>query len=89
MQNISEGVLQVIAGDIEGLLLEQREGIDFSYRKISDGIKLSISISLDPTAQGVSTEYSLSYPLEQKPDPAQKQTVKKKRVISEEQEELL
>lgn len=88
MQHITEGVLQVVAGDIEKLLLEQQEGIAFAYNKISDGIKLTISITMDRTAQGVQVEHALSYPLEARPEPPQKQTVRLKRIISEDQGRL-
>ena len=83
MQHITEGVLQVVAGDIEKLLLEQQEGIAFAYNKISDGIKLTISITMDRTAQGVQVEHALSYPLEARPEPPQKHKVKFKRTIDE------
>ena len=82
---ITESVLQIIAGTIENLLIEQQEGIAHAYKKISTGIKLSISINLDTTNQGLEVNYTINYPLEPAPDPAQKQTVKKKEIIDEKQ----
>lgn len=89
MNTITEGILMQIAGDIEALLLEQQKGIAFSFDKITEGIKISVSVSLDQSADGVVTEYNLSYPLEPKPEPATKATVKKKRIINENQGNLI
>lgn len=82
---ITEGVLQQITGDIEKMLLEEKEGIDFSFRKINGGTKLSIGVVLSPSDKGVVTEYSVSYPLEQKQEPAQKQTIRLKKTINDNQ----
>jgi len=68
MQEITEGVLQTISGEIERLLLEQKEGIAFAYKKIPEGIKVSIGVDLDQTAQGVAVNYTVTYPLEPKPE---------------------
>jgi len=89
MQQITEGTLQTIAGTIEALLIEQQEGINFAYRKIPDGIKISIGVNLDPTSQGVEVNYTVNYPLEKTPEPAQKQTVKKKQIINEAQTDMM
>jgi hypothetical protein len=83
MQEITESVSQIIAGELEKLLLEEHEGIAFAYQKIPDGIKLSIGVNLDPTSQGIAVNYQPSYPLEPAPEPASKQTVKKKSIINE------
>ncbi|MHB8123128.1 MAG: hypothetical protein ACYDG4_13340 [Desulfuromonadaceae bacterium] len=80
---ITDQTIQTIAGSIEALLIEQREGIAFAYRKIPDGIKLTIGVNLDPTSQGVQASYSVSYPLEPKNEPTQKQTVKKTEIIND------
>jgi hypothetical protein len=88
MQEITESVVQVISGSIEKLLIEQREGIASAYKKIPNGIRVSIGVNLDPTSNGVEVNYTVNYPLEPTPEPAQKQTVKKKQIISDDQEQL-
>ncbi len=82
MNEITNEILQKIAGSIETLLIEQREGISFAYKKIPDGIKVSIGLNLDPTSQGIEVNYTLSYPLQPTPEPAEKCTVKKKEIIN-------
>lgn len=91
MTEITEDVLCSIAGVVESLLLEQREGIAFAYQKIPKGLKVNIGITLDQKGDGVAVSYSLGYPLEPKPEPIEKQTVKKKHVIggANEQAELI
>lgn len=88
MQEINESVLQIISGEIEKLLIEEQEGIAFAYNKIPDGIKISIGVNLDPTSKGVEVNYTVNYPLEASPDPAKKQTIKKKQIINEGQSAL-
>ncbi len=88
MQNITESALQTMAGEIESLLLEQREGINYAFQKIKEGIKISIGVNLDQTNQGIEINYTVNYPLEPAPEPAQKQTVKKRQIINENQAEL-
>lgn len=51
MQQITNEVLQQIAGDVEALLIENQKGIDFAYVKIPDGIKISIGVELTPTSR--------------------------------------
>jgi len=53
MQEITESLLQAIAGDIEKLLIEDRESIAFAYKKLQNGIKLSMCITLDPSADWI------------------------------------
>lgn len=83
MHNITESFLQVVAGDIEKLLLENFEQIAFAYIKIPDGIKLSLGITLDPSSQGIVVNYDLSFDLEEKPEPPEKHKVKFKHTIDE------
>jgi hypothetical protein len=85
---ITEGILTIIGGVIEKLLLEEREGIAFAYDKISEGMKVSIGVNLDRSSEGVEINYQLSYPLEPAHEPVQKQTVKRKQVIDEAQSSL-
>jgi len=80
---ITNETLQTIAGTIEALLLEQQEGINSSYRRISDGIKVSIGVALDPSSQGVEVNYTLNYPLEPTPEPAMKAKIQKKQFIND------
>ncbi|OQB49148.1 MAG: hypothetical protein BWX99_03013 [Deltaproteobacteria bacterium ADurb.Bin151] len=60
---ITEDLLQIVAGDIEKLLLENAEQIAFAYQNIPDVIKVSLGISLDPSSQGVVVNYDLSFVL--------------------------
>ncbi len=78
---ITQELLQIVAGDIEKLLIENYEQIAFTYLKIPDGIKLSFGISLNPSSQGVVVGYDLSFDLEEKPDPPEKHKVKFKHTI--------
>jgi hypothetical protein len=80
-QIIKADFLQHVAGILEGLLLESQEGIDNAYRTIEGGVKVSIGIMLEPSSKGVCVNYSLSYPLQPAPEPALKETVKKKETI--------
>lgn len=57
-----------MAGDIEKLLLESQQNINFSFNKIPDGIKLSLGINIDPSSSGIVVNYNLSFDLEPKPD---------------------
>lgn len=85
---ITESLLQVVAGDIEKLLLENQEQISFAYLKIPDGIKISLGINLDPSSQGVVVSYDLSFDLEPKPEAALKHKVKYKHTIDELQQSM-
>jgi len=80
---ITEAFLQAISGDIEKLLLEDRENISFAYEKIQTGLKLSLGITLDPVANGIIVNYSFGFDLEPKPEPPEKHTVKYKHTYSE------
>ena len=82
MQEITDDVLQAISGDIEKLLLEQREGIAFACRKIPEGIKVSIGVELDQTTDGVAVNYTVTYPLEPKPETRHKQKVQQAAMIN-------
>lgn len=88
MQEITESLLQAIAGDIEKLLIEDRESIAFAYKKMQSGIKLSMGITLDPSAEGIVVNYNLAFDLEPKPEPPEKHKVTLKRVINEGQAAL-
>jgi len=83
MQEITESFLQAVAGDVEKLLLEDRENIAFAYKRIPDGIKLSMAITLDPSSNGIVVNYDLGFDLEPKPEPPEKHKVKFKRTINE------
>lgn len=80
-QEITEDLLQIVAGDIEKLLLENHEQIAFAYRNIPDGIKVSLGISLDPSSQGVVVNYDLSFDLQEKAPAPEKHKVKFKHTI--------
>jgi hypothetical protein len=85
MQEITEAFLGVVAGDIEKLLQENREAIVYAYQKIQTGMKLSIGIALDPTADGICVNYAIGFDLCPKPDPPEKHRVKYKHTINEAQ----
>lgn len=72
---INAEVLQVIAGKIEAILIEQAEAIAYSYKTLNT-LKISISVNLDPILDGVEVDYQISFPLEPKPEPVTKQVVK-------------
>ncbi|MFA5323167.1 MAG: hypothetical protein WC373_10895 [Smithella sp.] len=88
MQQITESFLQVVAADIEKLLLEDQGNIAFAYQKIPDGIKLSIGINLDPSSQGIVVNYDFGFDLEPKPEPPEKHKVKMKHTINEAQSSM-
>ena len=78
---ITDEIMQMIAGDIEDILLEQREAIAWAFSKIPDGIPLSISVALESAGDSVAYDCTVNYPLEPKQEPRQKQKVSKRRVI--------
>ena len=89
MNNITESFLMVVAGDIEKLLLESRGPISFAYDKIQTGMKVTLGITFDPTAGGISVSYDLGHDLEPKPAAPEKHKVKMCHVINEAQGDLL
>jgi len=78
---ITEKLLQIVAGDVEKLLIENAEQIAFAYQNIPDGIKVSLGISLDPSSQGVVVNYDLSFDLQEKAPAPEKHKVKFKHTI--------
>lgn len=82
MSQITDAFLQKVAGTVEVLLLEEQEGIDFAYRKIGTGIKVSIGLNFDPSADGIVVSYDLNYAIEPRPDPPEKRAIKKKETIN-------
>jgi hypothetical protein len=89
MSQITNEFLQHVAGTIEALLLEEQEGIDFAYRKIGTGIKVSIGLNFDPSADGIVVSYDLNYAIEPRPEPPEKRTIKKKETIDVNQLDFL
>ncbi len=86
---ITEGVIMIVAGDIEKLLLEQQPSIADVYKKMgTEGLKVTITADFCPSSKGVVTNYSVSYPLEVKPEPILKQTVKFTHTINEDQADM-
>lgn len=73
-ERITNQILQEIAGDLEKLLLEKREQINFAFKRVKDGFKISIGVTLDNTVPPTAT-YSVSFPLEPSPDPPEKEKV--------------
>jgi hypothetical protein len=87
-QEITESFLQAVAGDVEKLLLEDRENIAFAFTKIPDGIKLNLGINLDWSKDGIVVNYALAFDLEPKPEPIEKHKVVMKRIINQAQAAL-
>ena len=86
---ITELYLDMIAGDIKALLMEQREGIAYTFARIPDGLKISIGVTIDQIGDSVNVvDYALSYDLQPKPEPSKRARVKSQRVISRDQVEL-
>jgi hypothetical protein len=81
-QAIDSDFLQIVAGDIEKLLLESQQNINFSFNKIPDGIKLSLGINLDQSSAGIVASYTLSFDLEPKPDAPEKYKTNYKHTIN-------
>lgn len=79
--SITQELLQIVAGDIEKLLIENHEQIAFAYKNIPDGIKVSLSISLDPSSQGVVVNYDMGFDLQEKAPAPEKHKVKYKHTI--------
>lgn len=86
---ITEGVIGIVAGDIEKLLQEQQPSIADVYKKMgTEGLRVTITAEFCPSSAGVVTNYSVSFPLEVKPEPILKQTVKFKHTINEDQPDM-
>jgi len=88
MKEITESLLQIVAGDIEGLLLENRESMTFAFQKVGNGFKISIGINLDSNGDGTIVNYDMGFDLEPKPEPPEKHKVKYKHTINESQPDL-
>lgn len=87
-EKMEESLLK-ISGDIEALLLEQREGIIYALKKISKGVKMTIGIDFDhPNPNTLICTFKGNYPLEPKPDAQIKRTFEKKVVIKFNQDDL-
>jgi hypothetical protein len=83
MTEISELLLQQIAGDLERLLCEDRENINFAYGKQTGALKMGIGITFDQGTDGIVVEYAIAYDLEPKPVPPEKHKIKYKHVYTE------
>lgn len=79
---ITKDILQEMAGDIEKMLLEEREQIEWAFRRVPDGFKLSISVNIEHTVPPT-VEYNISYALEPAREPIQKQKATLKKVIGQ------
>lgn len=75
-------VLKDIAADIEKLLVEKQEQLEWAFRKIQDGFKITIRINMDYT-RPPTAEYSVSFPLEPAHEPLLKEKVTLKKVIGQ------
>lgn len=79
---ITAEILQEIAADIEKLLLEKQEQIEWAFKRVPDGFKISIGINLDHTIPPTA-EYSVSFPMEPAHEPILKEKVTLKKVIGQ------
>jgi hypothetical protein len=79
---ITIAALQEMAGHIERLLIEKQGGIDFAFNKIPDDLRINISIDVEHTIPPT-VNYSVSYPLEPKPEPVTKDKITLKKVIGQ------
>lgn len=79
---ITTEILQEMAGDIEKMLIEEQQQIEWAFKHVPDGFKLSISVNIEHTIPPTA-EYNISYPLEPAREPIQKQKVTLKKVIGQ------
>lgn len=84
---ITRETLQEIAGDLEKLLLEKQQQIDFAFKRVADGFKLTIGVTLDNTIPPTAT-YSVSFPLEPSPEPPEKEKITLTKQIGQGEMEL-
>lgn len=83
MTKITELLLQQISGDLERLLVEDRENINFAYKKQNGTLKMGIGITFDQGADGIVVEFAAAYDLEPKPEPPEKHKLKYKHTYNE------
>jgi hypothetical protein len=83
MNKITESFLQAVAGDIEKMVLENQEQMDFAFQKLDGEMKVSIAVNMDRSADGIVVSYDLAFDLEPKPEPTVRHKVKYKHVINE------
>jgi hypothetical protein len=83
MNKITESFLQAVAGDIEKMVLENQEQMDFAFQKLDGEMKVSIAVNMDRSADGIVVSYDLAFGLEPKPEPTVRHKVKYKHVINE------
>jgi hypothetical protein len=89
MNPITETLLQAVAGDIEKLLLENKEQIAFSFFKHGeDGVKLSMGINLGQSPKGICASYNMGFDLAPKPMPPDKHKITYKHTIAEDQVDM-
>jgi len=88
INKITEDFLSAVAVDIEKLLIEDRESIQYAFDHIHDGIKLNIGLNMDYAKEGIVVNYSLSFDLEPKPEPIEKHKVTLKRIINQAQSSM-
>jgi hypothetical protein len=81
-QAMTNEVLQEIAKDIEKLLIEKQEQIEWAFKKVPDGFKISIGVNIEHTIPPT-VDYSVSFPMEPAREPIIKETVKLRKVIGQ------
>jgi hypothetical protein len=83
MTEVTDATLTTIAGTIERLLIEEREGIAYASKNMGEeGFKLTIGVKLDRTTDGFVVNYRIGYPLEPRPEPVTRQKVEKRETIA-------
>lgn len=79
--HISREILQEISGDIEKLLLENQEKIEWAFKRVPE-FKISVTMNIEHTVPPT-VEYSMSFALEPAHEPVLKEKVTLKRVIGQ------
>ena len=85
--HLSKQMLQEMAGDIEKLLLEKQKAIEWAFRRVPYGFKISIGLNIEHTVPPT-VEYSVSFPLEPAHEPIQKEKTTLKKVIGQTEMDL-
>ena len=84
---ITNEILQEMAADLEKLLLEKQEQIEWAFKHVPDGFKISIGVNIEHTVPPT-VEYSVSFPLEPAHEPIQKDKSTLKKVIGQTEMDL-
>jgi hypothetical protein len=78
---ITRDILQEMAGDLEKLLLENQEKIEWAFKRVPE-FKISVTMNIEHTVPPT-VEYAMSFALEPAHEPIQKEKVTLKKVIGQ------